>query len=82
MRRFRVKISLPGIVFILLTLILGGAAVNTGNNLLYLITSLMLALMGLSGMVSLVNLLGLSLDISPPQEVYAGQRALFSLSVK
>ncbi len=82
MRRFRVKISLPGIVFILLTLILGGAAVNTGNNLLYLITSLMLALMGLSGMVSLLNLLGLSLDISPPQEVYAGQRALFSLSVK
>ncbi len=82
MRRFRVKIACPGIIFIVLTLVLGAGAVNTGNNLLYLITSLMLALMGLSGMASLLNLLGLSLDISPPPEIYARQKCLFSLCVK
>lgn len=82
MRRFRVKIVRQGIIFILLTLILGASAVNTGNNLLYLITSLMLALMGLSGMASLLNLLGLSLSISHPPEIYARQKTLFSLCVK
>jgi len=41
-----------GIRFVLLTLAIGIAAINTGNNLLYLLLAMMLSLIVLSGMLS------------------------------
>jgi uncharacterized protein (DUF58 family) len=48
----RVRITRPGIVFILLIAAVAGAAFNTGNNLLSLILSMMLAAMPASFMLS------------------------------
>ncbi|CAD7771508.1 MAG: hypothetical protein KIIPBIDF_00264 [Candidatus Methanoperedenaceae archaeon GB50] len=65
--RFQVKITKPGIFFVALTIMLGVAAVNTGNNLIYLIAALMLSLMALSGLSSFLNLVGLDFKIEVPR---------------
>jgi uncharacterized protein (DUF58 family) len=56
---------------------LGVAAINTGNNLLYLLVSALLALIVVSGILSEQTMRGLHLTGIGPEEVYAGQPALF-----
>ena len=51
--RYHARITSSGYVYILITVVISVAAVNTGNNLLYLISSIMLALMFISGLSSL-----------------------------
>jgi uncharacterized protein (DUF58 family) len=52
---------------------LGFAAMNTGNNLLYLLASLLLALIVVSGILSEQSLRGLRLRAVVPEEIYAGR---------
>jgi len=59
-----------------LTLLLGFAAVNTGNNLLYLLVSAQLGFMAVSGLLGRYNLAGLSVEVLPPAELYAGVETL------
>ena len=54
-----------------MTLVLGFAAVNTGNNLLYLIVSALLSFMGISGFFGRRNLQGIDIEAEFPGEVYA-----------
>jgi uncharacterized protein (DUF58 family) len=56
---------------------LGVAAINTGNNLLYLLVSLLLALIIVSGVLSEQSMRGLHLTPIQPDEIYAGRPALF-----
>lgn len=51
---------------------LGLAAVNTGNNLLYLMVAALLALLIVSGLLGHANLRRLALRLSLPEEIYAG----------
>lgn len=81
-RKYRVKVNRIGIVFIGITVFFGVAAVNTSNNLLYLIVSSMLSFMLTSGILSLYNLRGLTLKLIPPAEVYAGRYETFRLIVE
>lgn len=81
-RDMKVKVNRAGKLFILLTILLGIAAVNTGNNLLYIVVSLLLATMLLSGMISYQNLKGLRLNLKPPKEIYAGIPAEFGISIR
>lgn len=60
---------------------MGFAAVNTGNNLLFLVVSGLLAFMSVTGYVGMVNLQRLAVEVIPPPEVYAGQPASFTLRV-
>ena len=78
----KVKVNRAGKLFILLTILLGIAAVNTGNNLLYIVVSLLLAIMLLSGIVSYFNLKGLELKLKPPKEIYAKKPASFDLTLR
>ena len=55
-----------------MTLFLGFAAVNTGNNLLYLMVSAFLGFMAVSGLLGHKNLDKLEVRIVPEQELYAG----------
>ena len=75
----KVKVKRSGAVFIGVTVFLGVAAANTGNNLLYMIVSSMLALMLVSGTSSILNLKGLRLKLIPPSEVFANRRAKFRI---
>ena len=56
---------------------LGVAAINTGNNLLYLLVSLLLSLIVVSGVLSEQSMRGLRLDADAPEEIFAGAPALF-----
>ncbi|MDI6801205.1 MAG: DUF58 domain-containing protein [Thermodesulfovibrionales bacterium] len=56
-----------------MTLFLGFSAVNTGNNLVYLVVSALLSFMGISGFFGKRNLSGIDIDIELPQEIYAGR---------
>ncbi len=60
---------------------LGVAAINTGNNLLYLLVSLLLALIIVSGMLSEQSMRGLELTAADPEEIYAGRAALFGMTI-
>ncbi len=62
-----VRLSRPGKVFVGLTLALGFAAVNTGNNVLFLLVSMMLSLMVLSGFVALANIWRVEVRLQPGQ---------------
>jgi uncharacterized protein (DUF58 family) len=74
--RVRVRITSSGWLAISLTLLVGLAAANTGNNLLYLLTSALLALLVLSGTVAYAALLrGLYLELVLPTEWFAGEEA-------
>lgn len=69
-------------LYILITLLIGFAAVNTGNNLLFLVVSGLLAFMSVTGLAGMYNIKKLIPDLHPPEEIYAGIPATFSLSVK
>jgi uncharacterized protein (DUF58 family) len=74
----RIRITGAGIWFIAITLIVGAAAANTGNNALYLVASMLLALLAVSGLVSRRNLRQLNIAFGSAPEVHAGQK--FSLA--
>lgn len=77
----RVKITREGKRFILAAILIAVAAVNTGNNLIYLILSLMLSFVLLSIMLLRTNLSGISLGVSLDHPVFAGEQtsALFTI---
>ena len=66
-------------VYVGMTLLLGFAAVNTGNNLLYLLVSALLGFMAVSGWLGQQNLRSLSLRLVLPQEIFVGQPTLIGL---
>jgi|WetSurSiteA1Bulk_404760.scaffolds.fasta_scaffold00668_2 uncharacterized protein (DUF58 family) len=67
--------------FFLATLLIGFAAFNTGNNLIFLIFSMMLSFLVLSFAVLRVNMHGLKLRISQEQAVYAQRPSDISVTV-
>lgn len=61
---------------------LGFSAVNTGNNLLFLVVAGLLAFMSVTGLAGMNNIKKLIPDLYAPEEVYAGIPATFRISVK
>jgi len=60
-----------GIIFLTLTLFVGFAALNTGNNLLYLVFGMMLSFIAASGIISMINLSGIEVKTITPEDVFA-----------
>jgi uncharacterized protein (DUF58 family) len=75
------RITLRGAFFLILLLLIGAATVNTGNNLLVLILSLLIASILVSGMVSNLVLSGLKVSLNLPESIFAGQRAILFLTL-
>ena len=78
----RLRFTREGRYFVGITLGVGFAAINTGNNLLYLILGMMLALIILSGVLSEMSLRRVHVRRSPPARIYAGRPFLMSVSVR
>ncbi|HXK62545.1 MAG TPA: DUF58 domain-containing protein, partial [Acidobacteriota bacterium] len=57
------------------------SSLNTGNNLLILVLSTLMAAMIVSGMISNVVLDGLRISLRTPDAIHAGQKALFMLTL-
>lgn len=70
---FDYEVTRTGIVYVLVTLVIAIAALNTGNNLLYIVVAAMLAAILVSGYVSALVLRYLELDIQLPEHVFAGR---------
>ncbi len=78
----KVRIRRSGTIFIGVTLFMGIAAANTGNNLIYVIVSAMLSIMLTSGVASIINIRKLELKAVPPPEVYAGKKARIRIIIR
>jgi uncharacterized protein (DUF58 family) len=70
---FHYEATRAGVVYVLVTLVIGIAALNTGNNLLYIVVAAMLAAILVSGVVSAMVLRSLELDVRVPEHVFAGR---------
>lgn len=75
-RRFRaprrLRATRAGWCFVAIVFGVGFAALNTGNNLLYLVLALMLSFLVLSGLLSEMSLRGIRLERRFPGELFAG----------
>jgi uncharacterized protein (DUF58 family) len=76
------KLTRAGALYIIITLLLGFAAVNTGNNLLYLVVAALLGFMAVSGLAGKSNLDGVEIDFTPPDEVYDGIPTLLRVRLR
>ncbi len=61
---------------------MGVSAANTGNNLLYIIVSGMLGIMGISGFFGRLNISGISIETTFPEEIYAKEPFLLKITIK
>ena len=76
------EVTRAGLVYILIAVVIGIAAVNTGNNLLYIIVAALLSAVMVSGIASALVLRSLELDIHLPEHVFAGRPMLARLLVR
>ena len=67
------EVTRAGMIYILITVVIGIAAINTGNNLLYVIVSALLAAIIVSGVASAIVLRSLELDVLLPEHVFAAR---------
>lgn len=74
-----VRVTNVGLGFILMTLVVAVAATNTGNNGLYILVSLFLAALVVSGVVSRRNVENVVIELEGPAEVFAGVPVRFTL---
>jgi uncharacterized protein (DUF58 family) len=66
-----------GTFYVLFAIGVGAAAINTGNNLLYLILGILLGFIVISGFLSDSGLWGITTEWSPNGSLYAGEKAMF-----
>jgi uncharacterized protein (DUF58 family) len=77
----RLRTTREGKFFIGITFGVGVAAINTGNNLLYLVLGLLLSLIILSGVLSEVALRGLTFKRRLPRRAFANRSLLVEIEV-
>jgi len=71
-----------GIIYILISVVIGIAAINTGNNLLYVVVAALLSAILVSGVASAQVLRSLTLDVHLPEHVFAGRPMLARLLLR
>jgi len=79
---FHYEVTKAGVVYVLVTLVIGIAALNTGNNLLYIVVAAMLAAILVSGVVSALVLRSLELDVRLPEHVFAGHPVVGRITLR
>ena len=70
---WRIGLTRQGLFFVAAVIVVALAALTSGNNLIYLILSCMLAAMIIAGLVSRLGLSGLQLTLAFPPHLFAGQ---------
>ena len=67
------EVTREGLAYLALTLLIGVAALNTGNNLLFIVVAAMLGAVLVSGVVSALMISRLEVGLHLPHHVFAGQ---------
>ncbi len=76
------EVTGAGALYAIVVLLIGIAALNTGNNLLYIIVAAMLAAIVVSGIASSACLRGLELDLKVPEQLFAGTDVAATVCVR
>jgi len=71
--RTEYKVSGEGWIYFGGLLLVALAALNTGNNLLFLILASLIALILMSGILSSISLSGIEMQLNLPEHIFAGQ---------
>ena len=79
---FDYDVTRAGIVYVVTVVVIGIAALNTGNNLLYIIVAAMLGAILCSGLASALVLQSLQLDVRVPEHVFAGRQAMARIALR
>ena len=75
-------VTRAGLIYILISVVIGIAAINTGNNLLYVVVAALLSAILVSGIASALVLRSLTLDVHLPEHVFAGRPMLARLLLR
>ncbi|HWZ43671.1 MAG TPA: DUF58 domain-containing protein [Candidatus Saccharimonadales bacterium] len=70
------QVTREGVAYLGVALIVGVAALNTTNNLLFIVLAAMLAAIAVSGLASAAVLRGLELEVAMPERTFAEQTIL------
>ena len=85
-RRFRpprrLQFTREGRIIVILSVGVGFAAINTGNNLLYLLLGWLLSFIVASGILSEQTIRNLTVDRRPPPRIHAGEPFLMEVVIK
>ncbi|MGH9401301.1 MAG: DUF58 domain-containing protein, partial [Terriglobia bacterium] len=76
------ELTREGAVYLLITVLIAIASVNTGNNLLFMILAILLAGMLVSGILSKAVLSGLTLNLALPEHVFAGEAVRTGITIR
>jgi uncharacterized protein (DUF58 family) len=76
------KITREGGIFLSALFVVLAAAINTSNNLLYMVLSALLAVLALSGILSAVNFKALEMELLLPARAFAGEPLPFSVRIR
>lgn len=68
-----IRITRVGFWFVIFAVVVAIAATNTGNNALYMVLAVMLALLVVSGVVSRANVRGFAPRLEVPDEIFANR---------
>lgn len=77
----RTSFTLEGLLFVVFLIIIGFAAWNNGNNLLYLVLSAMLAFLIAANLIARVALADVSIQLRFPDHIFAGEPANISVTL-
>jgi uncharacterized protein (DUF58 family) len=78
----RTSVTVEGLLFIVFLVIIGFAAWNNGNNLLYLVLSAMLAFLIAANMIARVSLADVSIQLRFPDHIFTGEPANISVTLQ
>jgi len=76
------KITREGWLYILGIILISLAALNTGNNLLFLILASLIAIILMSGILSSITLSGVAMRLQLPEHIFAGQPVRSSIELE
>jgi uncharacterized protein (DUF58 family) len=77
----RTTVTVEGLLFIVFLAIVGFAAWNTGNNLLYLILSAMLAFLIAANLMARLSIADVSVQLRFPDHIFAGEAANLTVTL-
>jgi uncharacterized protein (DUF58 family) len=77
----RTSFTVEGLLFVVFLIIIGFAAWNAGNNLLYLVLSAMLAFLIAANLIARISLADVAIQLRFPDHIFAGEPANISITL-
>ncbi|HYP29345.1 MAG TPA: DUF58 domain-containing protein [Blastocatellia bacterium] len=77
----RTTVTVEGLLFIVFLVVIAFAAWNTGNNLLYMVLSVMLAFLVAANLIARLSLVDVSVQLRFPDHMFAGEPANLTITL-